>query len=127
MTKVGSDARVGSSQRWRRLIPVVFITYSLAYLDRSNYSFGAAGGLKHDLGIGAGAAGLLGALYARREPASNRTSPSTRVTSSRSKAAMSIPGKDRLDVRAAPPAWSVRRRSSGLSTELVESCGHGAS
>lgn len=63
MAKVGSEASVGSSQRWRRLIPVVFITYSLAYLDRSNYSLGAAGGLKHDLGIGAGAAGLLGALF----------------------------------------------------------------
>jgi len=24
-------------QRWRRLIPVAFITYSFAYLDRSNY------------------------------------------------------------------------------------------
>jgi len=63
MAKVGSDASIGSSQRWRRLIPVVFITYSLAYLDRSNYSLGAAGGLKHDLGIGAGAATLLGALF----------------------------------------------------------------
>jgi len=63
MAKVGSDASIGSSQRWRRLIPVVFITYSLAYLDRSNYSLGAAGGLKHDLGIGAGAAALLGALF----------------------------------------------------------------
>ena len=26
-----------NSQRWRRLIPVAFITYSFAYLDRSNY------------------------------------------------------------------------------------------
>ncbi len=33
------------SSRWRRLIPVAFITYSFAYLDRSNYSIGAAGGL----------------------------------------------------------------------------------
>jgi hypothetical protein len=33
------------SQRWRRLIPIAFITYSFAYLDRPNYSFGAAGGL----------------------------------------------------------------------------------
>jgi sugar phosphate permease len=51
------------SQRWRRLLPIAFITYSFAYLDRSNYSLGAAGGLKHDLHITAGAAGLLGALF----------------------------------------------------------------
>lgn len=52
-----------SSQRWRRLLPIAFITYSFAYLDRSNYSLGAAGGLTHDLHIAAGAAGLLGALF----------------------------------------------------------------
>ena len=52
-----------SSQRWRRLIPIAFITYSLAYLDRSNYSIGVAGGLKHDLGITSGSAALLGALF----------------------------------------------------------------
>ena len=40
-----------ASQRWRRLIPLAFITYSFAYLDRSNYSLGAAGGLKHALHI----------------------------------------------------------------------------
>jgi hypothetical protein len=32
-------------QRWARLLPVVFITYSLAYLDRSNYSIAVAGGM----------------------------------------------------------------------------------
>src|SRR5581483_6761388 len=37
--------------RWRRLVPVVFVTYSLAYLDRSNYSLGAAGGLTKSLHI----------------------------------------------------------------------------
>lgn len=52
-----------SSQRWRRLIPIVFVTYSLAYLDRSNYSIGAAGGLKDDLHITAGTSALLGALF----------------------------------------------------------------
>jgi sugar phosphate permease len=56
-------ATVLSSQRWQRLIPVAFITYTFAYLDRSNYSIGAAGGLKHDLGLGAGASSLLGALF----------------------------------------------------------------
>ena len=33
-----------NSRRWRRLIPIAFITYSFAYLDQSNYSIGAAGG-----------------------------------------------------------------------------------
>ena len=51
------------SKRWRRLLPVVFVTYSLAYLDRSNYSIGAAGGLERDLHITAGVSALLGALF----------------------------------------------------------------
>jgi len=33
-----------AKQRWLRLIPIAFITYSLAYLDRANYGFGAAAG-----------------------------------------------------------------------------------
>lgn len=52
-----------SSQRWRRLVPLVFVTYSLAYLDRSNYSIGIAGGLKHDLGLTPGWSALLGAFF----------------------------------------------------------------
>ena len=36
-------------QRWYRLIPVAFITYSLAYLDRANYGFAAAGEMAKDL------------------------------------------------------------------------------
>lgn len=52
-----------SSRRWRRLMPIAFVTYSFAYLDRSNYSLGAAGGLTHDLHMTAGAAGLLGGLF----------------------------------------------------------------
>ena len=31
-----------ASGRWIRLIPIAFITYSLAYLDRANYGFGGA-------------------------------------------------------------------------------------
>ncbi len=52
-----------SSQRWQRLMPLAFITYSFAYLDRSNYSLGSAGGLKHALHISSGQAGLLGGLF----------------------------------------------------------------
>ena len=37
--------------RWYRLIPLVFITYSLAYLDRANFGFAAAGEMARDLGI----------------------------------------------------------------------------
>jgi sugar phosphate permease len=51
------------STRWGRLMPVVFITYTFAYLDRSNYSIGAAGGLKSDLGLSSGTTSLLGALF----------------------------------------------------------------
>ena len=49
--------------RWRRLIPLAFVTYSFAYVDRSNYSLGAAGGLVHALHISSGQAGLLGGLF----------------------------------------------------------------
>ncbi|WP_413728553.1 MFS transporter [Sodalis sp. RH19] len=49
--------------RWRKLIPLAFITYSLAYLDRANYGFGAASGLAHDLNITPGISSLLGALF----------------------------------------------------------------
>ena len=51
------------SSRWGRLGPVVFITYSLAYVDRANYSIGSAGGLSGDLGITGEAGALLGALF----------------------------------------------------------------
>ncbi len=37
-----------AQKRWLFLLPIVFITYSLAYLDRANYGFGAAAGLAKD-------------------------------------------------------------------------------
>ncbi|MBL7735790.1 MAG: MFS transporter [Chitinophagaceae bacterium] len=49
--------------RWYRLIPVVFITYSLAYLDRANFGFALAGGMAHDLNITAAMSSLLGSLF----------------------------------------------------------------
>lgn len=51
------------SRRWTLLLPVIFITYSLAYLDRANFSFAAAGGMAKDLGITAAENSLLGALF----------------------------------------------------------------
>ena len=49
--------------RWLRLIPVAFITYSLAYLDRANYGFGVAGGMQQDLNISTGMSSLLASLF----------------------------------------------------------------
>jgi len=49
--------------RWYRMIPIAFITYSLAYLDRANFSFGRDGGMTEDLHISAGTASLLGSLF----------------------------------------------------------------
>ena len=52
-----------SIKRWYRLIPIVFITYSLAYLDRANFGFAAAGGMAKDLNITAAMSSLLGSLF----------------------------------------------------------------
>ncbi len=52
-----------AKQRWYRLIPVAFITYSLAYLDRANFGFAAAGGMAKDLNITASMSSLLGSLF----------------------------------------------------------------
>jgi sugar phosphate permease len=50
-------------RRWWAIMPIVFITYSLAYLDRANYGFAAAAGINHDLGISKGLSSLIGALF----------------------------------------------------------------
>lgn len=39
-----------------------FVTYSLAYLDRSNFSIGVPG-MKHDLALGGASAALIGAVF----------------------------------------------------------------
>jgi sugar phosphate permease len=52
-----------SAKRWYRLIPIAFITYSLAYLDRANFGFAAAGGMAKDLNITAATSSLLGSLF----------------------------------------------------------------
>src|SRR6476469_8986356 len=49
--------------RWYRLVPIAFITYSLAYLDRANFGFGTAGGMSRDLNITPGVASLLSSLF----------------------------------------------------------------
>lgn len=55
--------KVLAKKRWYRLIPIAFITYSLAYLDRANYGFAAAGGMAADLNITAAMSSLLGSLF----------------------------------------------------------------
>ena len=50
-------------KRWYRLIPIAFITYSLAYLDRANFGFATAGGMAKDLNITVATSSLLGSLF----------------------------------------------------------------
>jgi sugar phosphate permease len=50
--------------RWWRVLPIVFVTYSLAYVDRANYGFAAAAGMAGELGISASTSALIGALFA---------------------------------------------------------------
>jgi sugar phosphate permease len=56
---VGADL----PKRWARILPAAFITYSLAYLDRSNYGFGAAAGMAAELHISQQRSALLGAMF----------------------------------------------------------------
>src|SRR6478609_5380651 len=56
-------ANVIARQRWYRLVPIAFITYSLAYLDRANFGFAVAGGMAKDLNITASISSLLGSLF----------------------------------------------------------------
>jgi hypothetical protein len=60
------------ARRWMRVLPVVFVTYSLTYLDRSNYGFGAAAGLAATLDISKDRAALLGARSSSSGTSSSR-------------------------------------------------------
>jgi sugar phosphate permease len=48
-----ADAKIRADlqKRWLYVMPVVFITYSLAYLDRANFGFGAAAGMATTVNI----------------------------------------------------------------------------
>ncbi|MEJ7766428.1 MAG: MFS transporter [Chitinophagaceae bacterium] len=61
--EIPTDSTNIAPSRWYRLIPIVFITYSLAYLDRANFSFGVAGGMAADLKISATTSSLLASLF----------------------------------------------------------------
>jgi sugar phosphate permease len=52
-----------ATKRWWYIMPIVFITYSLAYLDRANYGFAAAAGMARDLNITPAMSSLIGALF----------------------------------------------------------------
>ncbi|WP_045048859.1 MFS transporter [Rouxiella chamberiensis] len=52
-----------AAKRWWYIMPIIFISYSLAYVDRSNFSFASAAGINDDLGITKGMSSLLGALF----------------------------------------------------------------
>lgn len=45
------NSSTNAAKRWWYIMPIVFITYSLAYLDRANFSFASAAGINEDLGI----------------------------------------------------------------------------
>lgn len=57
------EIRSAMRKRWVYILPAVFITYSLAYLDRANYGFGAAAGLASTLQISKSRSALLGSLF----------------------------------------------------------------
>jgi len=50
-------------KRWTYLLPAVFLTYSLAYMDRANFGFGAAAGLAATLHITNEDTSLLAGLF----------------------------------------------------------------
>jgi sugar phosphate permease len=61
----GRSAQVQSDmrKRWVILLPAVFVTYSLAYVDRANFGFGAAAGLAETLHISSSRSALLASLF----------------------------------------------------------------
>jgi sugar phosphate permease len=63
VSALSGSADASLRKRWLYLLPVIFVTYSLAYLDRANYGFGAAAGLASTLRITDTDASLLGALF----------------------------------------------------------------
>jgi sugar phosphate permease len=62
-TATAPDLKPDLRKRWLYLLPAVFVTYSLAYLDRANFGFGVAAGMGATLHIGAKDSSLLAALF----------------------------------------------------------------
>ncbi len=61
--EISPEFRSDMRKRWLYIVPAVFITYSLACLDRFNYGLGAAGGLAATLHISNAQSALLGSLF----------------------------------------------------------------
>ena len=61
--RLSAEAGASLRKRWVFLMPAVFVTYSLAYLDRANYGFGAAAGMAATLHISDKEASLLSGLF----------------------------------------------------------------
>lgn len=62
-TPTAPNGAVPGSSRWTRMLPIAFVTYSLAYLDRSNFSIASAGGMSKELHMTSATAGLVGASF----------------------------------------------------------------
>jgi sugar phosphate permease len=58
-----SQENLSLRKRWWYVLPTLFFTYSLAYLDRANYGLGAAAGLSSSLHITEKENSLLAALF----------------------------------------------------------------
>jgi sugar phosphate permease len=61
--ELDSATQASLRRRWLFLLPAVFVTYSLAYLDRANFGFGAAAGMAATLHITGSQISLLGSLF----------------------------------------------------------------
>src|SRR5579871_2180724 len=62
-TTADTSAEASLRKRWTYLLPIIFATYSLAYLDRANFGFGAAAGLASTLHITNLDTSLLAGLF----------------------------------------------------------------
>lgn len=58
-----SATAVALRRRWLIVLPATFITYSLAYMDRVNYGFGAAAGMASDLHITGSQSAFLAGIF----------------------------------------------------------------
>jgi len=53
----------GAARRWGRVMPVLLVTYSLAYLDRANFGLAAAAGMARDLRLTPGMLSAIGSFF----------------------------------------------------------------
>ena len=60
---VGTSTDRSLQKRWYYLLPTIFVTYSLAYLDRANFGFGAAAGMAATLHMTGKQISLLSSLF----------------------------------------------------------------